>query len=64
MPHAKILSCPVDQEIVDALNALRERHGTPVSEAIRRALRAYLEAEGVLKAAKRPAPRRGLKQPA
>lgn len=45
----KILSVAVPKDLEEALQVLHERHGTPVSEAIRRALRTYLERQKVLK---------------
>jgi hypothetical protein len=33
----------LEQEILDALNAIRERDGIPVSEQVRRALRQWIE---------------------
>jgi metal-responsive CopG/Arc/MetJ family transcriptional regulator len=51
----KILSVAVPNDLEQALRVLHARHGTPVSEAIRRALRAYLERQKVLKPEKRHA---------
>lgn len=43
-----------DNDTFDAMASLRERDGVPFSEQIRRALRAWLEHKGVIKA---PRPR-------
>ena len=37
----------LDQELIDGLQELKDRYGTPAAEAIRRALRMWLEAQGV-----------------
>jgi predicted DNA-binding protein len=45
----------LDVELIEGLEALKERDGTPMAESIRRAIRHYLEAKGVMKAAPRRA---------
>ncbi len=58
MPTAqKIITCAIPPELETALAVLQQRHGTPVSEAIRRGLRLYLEREGVLRPSKRQVPK-------
>ena len=37
----------LDDELIEALQELKDRYGTPAAEAIRRALRMWLEAQGV-----------------
>jgi hypothetical protein len=56
----RTLTVRVDVEMSEGIEAVRERYGTPVSEQVRRALRAWLLAQGVIKKAerKRVAPRR------
>lgn len=44
----------IDEELLQALEALRERDGVPVAESIRRAIRAYLESRGAIGKADRP----------
>jgi hypothetical protein len=39
----------IDPEILDGLQAVKERDGIPVSEQVRRALRTWLEEKGVQK---------------
>ena len=39
----------LDKELEDALKTLKAERGVPASEAARRALRMWLEAEGILK---------------
>jgi hypothetical protein len=38
----------IDPELLDGLAALKERDGATASESVRRALRDYLDAKGVL----------------
>jgi metal-responsive CopG/Arc/MetJ family transcriptional regulator len=54
----KILSCAVPSDLAEALGTLQARHGTTVSETVRRALRAYLEKQKVLKPQKQGTRRR------
>jgi antitoxin component of RelBE/YafQ-DinJ toxin-antitoxin module len=49
----RTLTVRVDEEMSEAIEAVREKHGTPVSEQVRRALRAWLVAQGVIKKAER-----------
>jgi antitoxin component of RelBE/YafQ-DinJ toxin-antitoxin module len=42
----------LDEEILAALHAIKERDGIPISEQVRRALKAWAESKGV-KTAKR-----------
>ena len=37
----------LDEELIEGLQALKDRYGTPAAEAVRRALRMWLEAQGV-----------------
>jgi hypothetical protein len=39
----------IDPEIMDGLQAIKDRDGIPLSEQVRRALRAWLAANGVVK---------------
>ncbi len=39
----------IDSDVIEALNRIKERDGVPVSEQVRRALRAWLETQGELK---------------
>ena len=44
----------IEPEIMDGLHALKERDGVPISEQVRRALRAWLDAKQIpIKAAPR-----------
>jgi hypothetical protein len=45
----------LEAEIVEALQAIRERDGVPVTEQVRRALWAWIEAKGVKKAERKRA---------
>lgn len=54
MPRKRPLSTfTLDQDLLDGLEALRERDGVSASETVRRALRAWLEKKGVLRKADR-----------
>ena len=46
----------IEAEILDGLQQVKDRDGVPVSEQVRRALRAWLDAKGVK--VKQPASRR------
>jgi hypothetical protein len=37
----------IDGELLDALREIKERDGLPISEQVRRAIRAWVEARGV-----------------
>jgi hypothetical protein len=47
-PRDRILTVRVDSDLSEAMAVVNERHGTPVSEQVRRALRMWLQAQGVL----------------
>lgn len=55
---ARMISVRIDAETATAMQELNERHGTPWSEQVRRALRVWLEEQGVLKADRKRAPTR------
>jgi metal-responsive CopG/Arc/MetJ family transcriptional regulator len=46
----------LDSELLEGLQALRERDGAPVSESIRRAVRAYLEQKRIINKTERKRP--------
>ena len=48
MSERKLYSFYIDPDLAAALKALKERDGTPESEAVRRGLRSYLKSKGVL----------------
>ena len=48
----------IDPEILDGLRQIKERDGVPVSEQVRRALAAWLNSKGVMKAGRKRAPTR------
>jgi len=56
-PIRKVTTFRTDPDVQQAMEALRERDGIPLSEQIRRALRSWLETKGALRRAK-PAARR------
>lgn len=45
----------IDPELIDAMNALKERDGIPISEQVRRALRVWLESKGMAVKSAKPA---------
>lgn len=51
----RVLTFRPDADILEAMEALRDRDGMPLSEQIRRALRAWLESKDVMKAPSRRA---------
>lgn len=46
-PVRRMAAFRLEDELLDAMDVIRERHGTPYSEMIRRALRMWLDAQGV-----------------
>ena len=50
MTARKLTNFRIDADLVMGLKALKARDGVPVSESVRRALRAWLTAKGVMKA--------------
>ena len=46
-PVRKTLTFRIDDDLIAGLNAVQERDGVLVSEQIRRAVRAWLEAKGI-----------------
>jgi hypothetical protein len=52
-PKSRIVNFRPDDEVFEAMERLKEQHGTPFSEQIRRALRPWLEAQGVLEKSER-----------
>ncbi len=61
-PRDKIITFRPDNDTFDAMASLREREGVPFSEQIRRALRAWLESKGVMKADRKRARTRKRKE--
>jgi Ribbon-helix-helix protein, copG family len=58
-PKERVLTVRIDDDLSDAMEVLRQKHGTPISEQVRRALRMWLVDQGVMKAErKRAATRR------
>ena len=55
-PTRKVTTFRVDDDLLEAMEALKERDGIPISEQMRRALRAWLEAKGVIEKAERTRP--------
>jgi hypothetical protein len=52
-PKERVVTFRPDDDILAAMEALRERDGMPFSEQVRRALRGFLTDKGVMKAALR-----------
>jgi Arc/MetJ-type ribon-helix-helix transcriptional regulator len=53
MAPRRISTFRIDEELLDGLRAVWERDGVPVSEQVRRAIRAWLESRGVIEKAER-----------
>jgi hypothetical protein len=51
----KLTNFRIDPDLAEGLRAVRERDGIPDGEQIRRAVRAWLESKGVMKAERRRA---------
>ncbi len=49
-PRDRVVTFRPDEDILEAMNSLRERDGVPFSEQMRRALRQWLLSKGVMKA--------------
>jgi hypothetical protein len=49
MTKPTMTSVRLDADLAEAMYALQEKHGTPLAEQIRRALRPWLIEQGVLK---------------
>jgi hypothetical protein len=54
-PIERVTTFRIPDDLLDAMQALKARDGMPFSEQIRRALRPWLEAKGVLKAERKRA---------
>ena len=48
MPHLRLTSVRLDEDLLDAMARLFERDGIQKSEQVRRGLRQFLEAKGVI----------------
>ena len=48
MRHLRLTSVRLDEELLEAMSRLRERDGIQRSEQVRRGLRQFLEAMGVI----------------
>jgi hypothetical protein len=52
-PRERVITFRPDEDILTAMDTLRERDGVPFSQQIRRALRQWLDQKGVLEKAAR-----------
>jgi len=57
-PAKRVTAFRIDDDLLESMQRLQERDGIPFSEQIRRALRPWLEAKGVLKAKRKRATQR------
>ena len=48
-PAKRVTAFRIDDDLLEGMQLLQQRDGIPFSEQIRRALRPWLEAKGVLK---------------
>lgn len=51
----KLYNFYIDPELAEGLKALKERDGAPEAESVRRAVREYLQKQGVMKAERKRA---------
>jgi hypothetical protein len=51
----KLYNFYIDPELAQGLKALKERDGAPEAESVRRAVREYLERQGVIRAERKRA---------
>jgi len=51
----RVITVRIDADLSEGMAAMQERHGTPLSEQVRRAVRAWLESAGVMKAERKQA---------
>jgi hypothetical protein len=63
MTKPRTMTVRIDADLAEAMDALHTRQGTPLSEQIRRALRPWLEAQGVLRSRKSSAEKKTGKKP-
>ena len=61
-PNERVITIRLDQALMERLEQNKERFGTPVSEQVRRAVVAWLDAGGVLGGQEPPVKRRRPKQ--
>lgn len=54
-PVGRVITFRVEPDVLDGMHALRERDGIPMSEQIRRAIRAWLESKRLVKAERKRA---------
>jgi hypothetical protein len=53
-PERRLAAFRLDPDLLDGLHEVKDRDGVPISEQVRRAVRAWLESKGVrMKAAPR-----------
>ena len=48
-PRDRVVTFRPDEDLMEGMEAMQERYGTPFSEQIRRALRVWLQDQGVMK---------------
>ena len=48
-PKERVLTVRIDEELSEAMEAMREGYGTPISSQVRKALEEWLTKHGVLK---------------
>jgi len=54
-PIERVTTFRIPDDLLEAMQALKQRDGMPFSEQIRRALRPWLESKGVMKAERKRA---------
>jgi hypothetical protein len=58
MTHLRQTAFRLEADLLEALQEIKRRDGVPVSEQVRRALQAWVESKGVMKAERKRAPTR------
>lgn len=48
MTPRKVTTFRIDEELLEGMREIEERDGVPVSEQVRRSIRAWLESKGVI----------------
>ena len=53
-PRKRLAAFRLDEELLDGLQAIKDKTGAPIAEQVRRAIQAWLKANGVTIKTKRP----------
>jgi hypothetical protein len=53
-PRKRLAAFRLDPELIDGLQAIKDKTGAPIAEQVRRAIQAWLKANGVTVKTERP----------